>query len=290
MSDLHIYWWSLQRKDGKENYGDYVCAYLARKLSGKNIVHVPSTKIAAENNLQHFMTVGSVLYYATEKSIVWGSGIIRSDENVSAAKFLSVRGPRTRQRLLDLGYDVPEVYGDPALLLPRFIKDDVPKKYKLGIIPHYVDYEDIKTAFANDDRVKVIDLVTQNVERTTREILECEQVISSSLHGVIVSQAYHIPALWVKFSDRLAGDNVKFYDYFDSVGIEYRQEFSVDPAGVTYDYLMGLLADNTMRLLANEDLLYVRKRQLLASCPFRKPLWKRLRGLARKTLRGYLKK
>lgn len=39
----------------------------------------------------------------------------------------SVRGPVTRNILMDLGYDVPSVYGDPAILLPLFYNPIVEK-------------------------------------------------------------------------------------------------------------------------------------------------------------------
>ncbi|WP_410503913.1 hypothetical protein [Flavobacterium sp. XN-5] len=33
------------------------------------------------------------------------------------------------------------MYGDPALLLPRYFNSKVEKKYKYGLVPHYNDYK-----------------------------------------------------------------------------------------------------------------------------------------------------
>jgi len=46
----------------------------------------------------------------------------------------------------------------------------------------------------------------------------CRYVASSSLHGLIVANAYGIPAVWTTFADTLAGDDTKFFDYYESVG------------------------------------------------------------------------
>ena len=63
----------------------------------------------------------------------------------------------------------------------------------------------------------IVNLLTKNIENVIDEILACEYIISSSLHGIIVANVYQIPAIWLRYSDKLSGDDIKFYDYFSSV-------------------------------------------------------------------------
>lgn len=267
---VFLYWWQMKRKDGRENYGDLLSKFLAGKISGKKVYTVkhPSKRLF-KHVFKHYLSIGSIITSANKNSVVWGSGIIKANENVRKATFLAVRGPKTRERLLQLGYDVPEVYGDPAILLPRFLSPIVEKKYNLGVIPHYVDYPQVKEALKNNPNVKVIDFLTHNIEKTTEEILECRQIISSSLHGLIVSQSYGIPALWVRFSNKLSGDNIKFYDYFESVGINYQEEYALTAEVVSEEKLASLFAATPNTLLPEPQMLALRQEQLLKSCPFK---------------------
>ena len=219
---IKLFWWSeiyLMNKT-KENFGDLVGKYLVEKISGKEVVFAhPNKQKWKHYFVPVYATAGSILAHVTKHSIVWGSGIINKDQFVKPAKFLSVRGPQTRKRLLELGYEVPEAYGDPALLLPNFYNPEVVKSYKFGIVPHYVDYQSVLEKFSGRSDVKVIDLMTNSVEDVIDEFLSCHYIYSSSLHGLIVSHAYNIPAVWVRLSNKLFGDNIKFQDYFESVGI-----------------------------------------------------------------------
>lgn len=272
MSKLHLYWWS--KKGDKENYGDILGYYLVDKLSQKKIVRVIQPRGGRWYKWikKHYVTVGSIISVVSRRSVVWGSGIIKENAIVDKAKFLAVRGPRTRKRLLELGYKVPEIYGDPALLLPLLIPNTLAKKYTLGIIPHYVDYDEISNVFSSREDIKVIDLLTNDVEKTTKEIMECETIISSSLHGVIVSHAYQIPAVWIKFSDKLSGDNVKFYDYYESVGIQYNKQFHYNPATDAISKLIDSLeeARKLALLLPEREVIEKLQKGLLKSCPFLK--------------------
>lgn len=200
----------------KENYGDLLSKYIVEEVSGaKTVWYRPRS--GKERNV---FAIGSILNFCDSESIVWGSGIISQSHKVANADFRAVRGPYTRKRLIEMGYKCPEVFGDPGILLPYFYNPDIKKKYKLGIVPHIVDFKKVASAFANSSEVEVINLNTNSIERTTKNILACEKIISSSLHGLIIAHAYNIPAVWVRFSNNLQGDDVKFQDYFASVELK----------------------------------------------------------------------
>ena len=93
----------------------------------------------------------------------------------------------------------------------------IEKKYKLGIIPHFIHYTQVNEMYKNDDNILVINIINKDIELIINDMLRCEKIISSSLHGLIVSDAYNIPNKWIKFNNLIKGDDTKFYDYFKSV-------------------------------------------------------------------------
>ena len=268
---IKLFWWNeviLQNKP-KENYGDMIGPYLVEKISGKKVVFTHTNKKKWKQTLSSspiYLTVGSILAFSNQHSIIWGSGIINKDQPVVAKEILAVRGPRTRQCLLDQGYEVPEVYGDPALLLPDYYLPKVEKKYEIGIIPHYNDYKSIVATLPLMPGVKLINLMTNDVEATTREILECKHIISSSLHGIIVAQAYGIPAVWQRFSDKLFGDNIKFRDYFESVNIKpYIPHIKTNAFDLKF---FNNLIEKTPEKIIEKKHLNSTKEKLMSVCPF----------------------
>ncbi len=206
---IKAYWYE---KKKIKNFGDMLNPYLIKNITGKN-----PKKVNKNYWGKHYMICGSIIKSANSKTIIWGAGIMyKNDYFKKSKKTLSVRGPLTRKRILDLGYKCPKNYGDPAILLPIFYKPNEPKKFEFGIIPHYVDYEKIKKITEKNKNIIIINLL-DNTEKVIKKINQCKNILSSSLHGLIVPHAYKIPAIWVQFSNNLKGDGTKFIDYFYSV-------------------------------------------------------------------------
>lgn len=265
---IRLFWWNEIRIQGKskENYGDLLGKYLVEKISNQTVTWTKPSKFSFYDFIQPiYVTVGSILANVNYKCVVWGSGIINKDQTVKKAKFIAVRGPQTRQALLKQDYNVPKIYGDPALLLPRYFNPKIEKSYTLGVIPHYQDYKDVSSKL-NNNSILLIDLMTNSVEETTKEILKCKAIVSSSLHGVIVSHAYGIPAVWQPFSDKLYGDGIKFQDYFESVGIPpYRPDIIEDYFDL--HHLKCLFNDKP--ILPNTTIVENLCDGLMAVCPFK---------------------
>jgi len=266
---IRLFWWNEKIIQGKskENYGDVLGKYLVEKISGKKVVFAwPKKKSIISFYKPIYVTIGSIIHNANHKCIVWGSGIINQEINVKKATFLAVRGPQTRKYLLNFGYSVPEIYGDPALLLPLFFNPKVEKKFKIGIVPHYNDYALVKDWYTNHKDIVVIDMMTNNVEAKTIEFLECEKIISSSLHGVIIAHAYGIPAVWQKFSNKVFGDDIKYQDYFESVGLNsYKPNLKET---IFLEDEMESLFDR-YPVLPNLDTINKVREDLMAVCPFK---------------------
>ena len=195
------------------NFGDMLMPYILKKISKKENY----TFDFVENNKVKILGIGSIMRLAHENTIVCGSGIRDKNQDIKYTNALFVRGPHTRNNLLQRNIYTPPVYGDCGLLLPDFYTPKFKKIYKLGIIPHYVDYSKVSELYGNNPDILIIDVKEPNIERTIKRIAKCEKIISSSLHGLIISDAYNIPNKWIKFSNNINGDDIKFHDYFLSV-------------------------------------------------------------------------
>lgn len=204
------------------NFGDLVGPYLFEKIAGKK----PVFKTPNNNNPETTtLAVGSIINLTKRDTVIWGSGIMSEDTFfVKPKKTLAVRGPLTRKKFLELGYDCPEVYGDPALLVPIFFNPPVEKTHEIGIIPHNADYKKAEKFYKNIKGVKII-RANREVEPVLLDILSCKNILSSSLHGVIFGHAYKIPTAWIQFSHDLPGDDIKFYDYFASINLKVEKPY-----------------------------------------------------------------
>lgn len=218
------------------NFGDLLSPYIIKKISkckvwykykGKRWYTELVRKILCNDikSLTHILfpwersliAVGSVIAWGNKKSEVWGSGLLRSDEKVFVGKIYAVRGQFTRAQLVKQGYQVPEVYGDPAILLPWiYIPSSRESKNDVGIIPNWEETDFFQQKYGT--QYKIIDLRTSDIHAIIDQIVACKYILSTSLHGIIVAHAYGVRALWIKKGD-IQTDGIKFNDYFSSVNI-----------------------------------------------------------------------
>ena len=130
--------------------------------------------------------------------------------------------------MLEAGGDIPEIYGDGAVLLPEIYAPQVEKTHRIGIIPHVLQEQQLRDALEKAGKtheVKVISLLAADfadIERVIRDIISCEEIVSTSLHGVIVSHAYGVPCQSARIiaPEEDAEDSFKMRDYKASVGLE----------------------------------------------------------------------
>lgn len=234
----HILKWA-RTAETKKNFGDALNPFIFSRLTGKKVAHADDVINISGKPVISF--IGSILDKVKgNNNIVCGSGFMfeNSVPGFMPKKILAVRGPKTRKVFLDNGISCPEVYCDPGLLISKFIRAEDFKKektdrYDVGIIPHYVDKSICSTLEIDSGTLsyKVID-IERSIDEVVEEILSCDYILSSSLHGIITAHAYGIPATWWIASDNLKGGSFKFFDYYLSTGISdpmpYRTNQKID--------------------------------------------------------------
>jgi len=215
-SDINFYWYS-----HTANFGDFITPYFLRKCCNINVKHAHEP--ALHDKTCTVVSTGSIYRLVNENALVFGSGVRDRDQSVQKSNSVfCVRGPLTRRRVLAVGDECPPIYGDPALLLARVYNPPFVLRYKLGIVPHVSQYKKVLKLYDEDVKsgeVFVVDLRTINVESVVRQILQCERVVSSSLHGIIVCHSYGIPVRWIRFDNNINGDDTKYHDHFAAVDL-----------------------------------------------------------------------
>jgi pyruvyltransferase len=237
-----------------ENFGDLLSPWLFKKISGKDVVHNKGASLS-------YVGIGSILNHGTDNSVYWGTGSFGTESKSQVpvnARYHAVRGPLTRAKIKSHGVDCPKVYGDPALLTPMYYWPDIKPEYELGVVLRWSEKKWLDRDFGAG--VKKIFLKTSNIEQVISEILSCKRILTSSLHGLIIADAYGIPNAWLE-SGTPKGAEFKYYDYFLTVN-KVRASFSYDMSHGSLN-LLDLLSEFDFDARAIE-FDYV---SLLDSCP-----------------------
>ena len=210
-----------------ENWGDDINYYFLREIIKQPVTLFNRTSLAFRLKLRNYLVIGSTIdMLCTQNTEVWGAGIIDGDKplRVKPKKVYAVRGPLSRKKLLAEGVNCPEIYGDPAMLLPLYYRPNRNKRYQYGIISHVSNQAIIENLHLNGKPLnehKNVQIIHMGHYAHWHDIIdqicECEAILSSSLHGLIMAEAYRIPNVWLEFGRPLIGGHFKFHDFFLSI-------------------------------------------------------------------------
>ncbi len=212
----------------EQNAGDIFTVWILRKL-GFDTELSTTPDIAVTGSIMDDCSIFN--------SKIWGIGF-HNENDTTKVKLENVYAVRGKLSAKKLGYN--GVTGDPGILASKFYQPRSIKKYKFGIVPHYVDYNWFSALHLSD--IKVINIQTDNFEFLFDEINECEFILSSSLHGIIFSHSFGIPAIRIKHNEIASKNGFKFKDYYSNFGIEYLEKKVMCPEQLYAD--MDLLFDN----------------------------------------------
>jgi pyruvyltransferase len=137
----------------------------------------------------------------------------RNLQNIQGPGLL--RGALTAKRC---GYNFIRL-GDPGLLASRFATPGLKRSYGLGVIPHTVDKNNGELAYFADALGALLIDIEAGVREVIDAIAQCQRVVSSSLHGLVIADSLGVPsAWWQPQPSKLLGDGFKFYDYYSAYG------------------------------------------------------------------------
>lgn len=250
---INLHYWS--GGNGKKNFGDELSSFIMGKLLPLNDFVYNKNSSGFEKNL---IAIGSYIQVARSGYYIFGSGVRTLEDRVAYEHLntISVRGPKTREFLLSKGIDCPELYGDPALFVSRYYTPRIAPELngKIGIIPHFTD----NTDYASQDKLSCFHLidVCDDWRRVIDQICSCSHILSSSLHGLICSDAYGVPNLWLEYKDLQEG-HFKFEDYFLSQGRAFDKINNIENLNFDKFYKEGnkINLDKLYKALYNSGLI-----------------------------------
>lgn len=202
-----------------DSLGGVICSYLLKEKGIEVDKEISKTK--------HLFTVGSNIFGSSLKgnyqsATIWGSGlqsIPRRREafcqRISRRKLdiRAVRGPLTKDLIEKFGHRCPEVYGDPAILMPLIYKPDITPNYKYSVVLQFYHERKFREVHPHE---RVISMNTNDYKSVIDEICASEIIYTSSLHGIILAETYGIPAVFFRGLEKAI--DFKYKDWYLSTG------------------------------------------------------------------------
>ncbi|WP_175611052.1 polysaccharide pyruvyl transferase family protein [Microbacterium sp. RURRCA19A] len=203
------------------NFGDLLGPVVVEHLARTSGIDLT---VPRERDDRTLFSVGSVLHFAADGDVLWGTGrngkIEAQRHTFSSLDVRAVRGPRTAAFLRGMGIAAPEVYGDPGLLVPEVFPHlraiaSAPTR-EISIVPNLHDFPKYANVPGVVNPQWALSTVLENIATSSL-------VIGSSLHGIVVAEALGIPARLIAPEHE---DPFKYQDYYEGTG---RRSFTPAP-------------------------------------------------------------
>lgn len=227
---INTYYWK-----GKKNFGDLLTPLLLN-----HFCHLPSQWSTPEE--ASLLMVGSILEKLPKdwRGVIAGAGLLHESSKpfISAkSKILAVRGPLTCSRIWssDTGCAYKKYSGvqaDPGLLADELVGEQE-RIYNLGLIPHWTDTTLEENPIFKKFNPKIIRVGDDPLE-VIRQIGQCKKIVSSSLHGIILADAFGIPRRieippMALSNPKREGGVFKWQDYSASLGMKLQIGVTQEP-------------------------------------------------------------
>ena len=200
------------------NLGDYLGFVVAEFMLAKRGLSL-DTWVPKK---RHMNSVGATIFSSYQTTTIWGSGVHHAEGiflkslhyfPLRRLDIRSVRGPLSREVLLSMGHKCPEVYGDPAVLMPLIYQPHVDKTNEVLVIVQIRSEVKFRAAHPG---LNMVSMNINDYKSVIDAIASSKKVISSSLHGIILAESYGVPA--VMFRSYPKNVDFKYHDYYTSTG------------------------------------------------------------------------
>jgi len=196
---------------------------------------------------------------------VWGTGFVRDAAIRPFYRrnmvFCALRGELSKAKVEAItGKKLGDItLCDGGILASDLFETPPERKYDIGIIPHFrqIGSEFVESIKGKHSNALVVDLREDPI-KVIRDIASCDAVISSSLHGLIVADSFHIPNIHLNISHGMRGDGFKFRDYYSGFGMEH--PFVVEGEDIS-------IADIKRRYILSPEQIAQKKEQMTKAFP-----------------------
>lgn len=205
-----------------DNFGDLIGPLVIGKMRiGRGNTLNSAVAGLKTGSISRLLSVGSVMHMAKTGDTVWGTGIngkvADAEHAFRSLDIRALRGPLTQSRLrLVHGVDSPNVFGDPALLLPNLCPEltTTTKTRQRILIPNLNELDQFRSHpdFA-DPRTPIEHLIPM--------IAGSEIVVGSSLHAIVLADALGVAGALIASR---AEHEFKYRDYAAGTG---QQDFVI---------------------------------------------------------------